>query len=216
MTDERQAADGKLATMILATMNKEATAGEPSEPPGVTDTVDVILQQWERVRPDLDASPMGVIGRLSRAARLTGQRVDDYLRSEGLESWEFDVLATLRRAGAPYTLSSKELASASMIGAAAMTNRVARLLDRGLLTRETDAQNRRKVKIALTAEGMDLVDRVVEGHIANERTLMEGMTPEQRDHLAHLLRLLLVSLGDEKKADTGERCPAHCPVPAGS
>ncbi|MFD7506611.1 MarR family winged helix-turn-helix transcriptional regulator [Streptomyces sp. NPDC059850] len=208
MTYERQAADDKLAM-------SETTAGKPSEPTGVTDAVDVILQQWEHVRPDLDASPMGVIGRLSRAARLTGLQVDDYLRSEGLESWEFDVLATLRRAGAPYTLSSKELASASMIGAAAMTNRVARLLDRGLLTREPDAHNRRRVKITLTAEGLELVDRVVEGHIENERALVAGMTAEQQDQLSHLLRLLLVSLGDATGVTTGEPCPIQCPVPVG-
>ncbi|MFI0774610.1 MarR family winged helix-turn-helix transcriptional regulator [Streptomyces sp. NPDC021212] len=209
MTDERQTADG-----TLATTSEETSAGAPSEPAGVTDAVDVILQQWRRTRPDLDASPMGVIGRLSRAARLTGLHVDAYLRSEGLESWEFDVLATLRRAGAPYTLSSKELASASMIGAAAMTNRVARLLDRGLLTREPDAQNRRKVKIALTADGRELVDRVVEGHIENERKLLQRMAPEHQDQLARLLRLLLASLGDGTKAGTGEQCPPECPMPA--
>ncbi|WP_159944822.1 MULTISPECIES: MarR family winged helix-turn-helix transcriptional regulator [unclassified Nocardiopsis] len=162
----------------------------------MNDAVDVFLSQWARERPDLDTSTMAVHGRLTRASRLMARGVDDYLSGEGLESWEFDVLATLRRAGDPHCLSAKELVAMTMVGSAAMTHRVDRLVRRGLVTRETDPGNRRRTLVALTPEGLELVDRVVEGHVANQARLLGGMDGADRERLAELLRVLLLSLGD--------------------
>ncbi|GAB3116195.1 MarR family transcriptional regulator [Streptomyces calidiresistens] len=160
------------------------------------DAVDGILDQWARERPDLDASPMGVIGRVSRLSRLFGRAVAEHLAEQGVEPWEFDVLATLRRSGPPFTLSPGELAASAMIGGAALTHRADRLAERGLITREVDPTNRRRVLITLTPEGRALVDRLVAGHLATEDRLLAALTPAERDTAADLLRRLLVSLGD--------------------
>lgn len=162
------------------------------------DIVDGIVDQWTEVRPDLDVSPMAVVGRLSRASRLLERGVQEYFAGHGLESWEFDVLATLRRAGKPYTLTPGELARTVMIGSSALTNRVDRLVSRALVTRETDPDNRRRVLITLTADGLALVDRIAAGHYRNEDRLLSGLTMSQRDRLAATLRTLLISLGDSQ------------------
>jgi DNA-binding MarR family transcriptional regulator len=160
------------------------------------DTVDEIVDQWTEIRPDLDVSPMAVVGRLSRASRLLERGVKEYFAGHGLESWEFDVLATLRRAGEPYTLTPGDLARTVMIGSSALTNRVDRLVSRGLVTRETDPENRRRVLITLTPDGLAFVDRLAGGHYLNEDRLLSGLSKPQRDRLAATLRTLLISLGD--------------------
>ena len=160
------------------------------------DAVDQIVDQWTAVRPNLDVSPMAVVGRLSRASRLLERGVKEYFAGHGLESWEFDVLATLRRTGEPYTLTPGALARTVMIGSAALTNRVDRLVSRGFVTRETDPQNRRRVLITLSPDGLEMVDRVAGGHYLNEDRLLAGLSHAQRERLAATLRMLLVSLGD--------------------
>ncbi|MQS06355.1 MarR family winged helix-turn-helix transcriptional regulator [Streptomyces alkaliphilus] len=160
------------------------------------DVVDGILDQWARERPDLDASPMSVIGRVSRLSRLLGRAVAEHLAEQGVETWEFDVLATLRRSGPPFTLSPGELAASAMIGGAALTHRADRLVERGLITREVDPANRRRVLITLTPEGLELVDRLVAAHLAHEERLLAALAPGERGAAADLLRRLLVSLGD--------------------
>jgi DNA-binding MarR family transcriptional regulator len=162
------------------------------------DTVDEIVDQWTEIRPDLDVSPMAVVGRLSRASRLLERGVKEFFASHGLESWEFDVLATLRRAGEPYTLTPGDLGRTVMIGSSALTNRVDRLVSRGLVTREADPENRRRVLITLTPDGLALVDRLAGGHYLNEDRLLSGLSKPQRDRLAATLRTLLISLGDTK------------------
>jgi DNA-binding MarR family transcriptional regulator len=159
------------------------------------DAVDAVLAQWRTERPDLDPRPMGVIGRLSRASRLIDRRLKQHFASDGLEPWEFDVLATLRRAQpiAP-RLSAGELVASSMVTSGAITNRVDRLVARGLVTRDVDPDNRRRVLIGLTEAGQTLVDRLVEGHLEHERAMLSGLTDQQQNQLADLLRDLLLSL----------------------
>ncbi|GAA3747328.1 MarR family winged helix-turn-helix transcriptional regulator [Salinactinospora qingdaonensis] len=162
----------------------------------MTDAVDKFLDQWAKERPDLDVSPMAVIGRLSRACRLVEREVKGYFTSEGMEPWEFDVLATLLRSGPPYTLGPKDLVATTMVGSAALTNRVDRLVNRNLVTREVDPENRRKLLISLTPEGLELANRMAEGHVANEHRVLEGLDAADREELSRLLRKLLESLGD--------------------
>ena len=96
------------------------------------DRVDQILAEWARERPDLDASPIGVIGRVSRAARYLERELETTFRRHGLDNGTYDVLATLRRSGAPYELSASALADATMIARSSMTSRIDRLEARGL------------------------------------------------------------------------------------
>jgi DNA-binding MarR family transcriptional regulator len=159
------------------------------------DAVDRILQQWSEVRPDVDSSPLQVIGRVSRLSRLVDRRLAENFSRHGLENWMYDVLATLRRSGPPYQLSAGELVRQSMVTTGAMTNRVDRLVERGLVERVA-GRDRRQVVVRLTGSGLDLVDRVVHSHLAAEQDLLAALPAQQRQQLAGLLRILLLDLGD--------------------
>nr|BFE86272.1 MarR family transcriptional regulator [Planobispora longispora] len=142
----------------------------------------------------LDVSAMGVVGRVSRASRLLERGVKAHFEEHGLEAWEFDVLATLLRADR--TLCMSDLAGAAMVSSGALTNRIDRLVAKGLVTRATSEDNRRLVLVTLTAEGRRLAGDLLDGHVANEERLLSGLTPAERAELAALLRKLLCSLGD--------------------
>ncbi|OQO95184.1 MarR family transcriptional regulator [Saccharomonospora piscinae] len=160
------------------------------------DSVDAILAQWRAERPDLDPSPMGVIGRISRAARALERRLRDHFASRGLQSGEFDILATLRRSGAPYRLSAGALVGSAMVTSGAITHRLDRLVAKDLVTRETDPDHRRSVLVTLTDHGRELVDELVDAHLELERALLADLDTAEQDQLAGLLRTLLNGLGD--------------------
>lgn len=171
------------------------------------DAVDGVLLQWGRERPDVDTSPMGVIGRISRAAALLDKSISRTLAEFGLLPGEFDLLATLRRSGAPYRLAVGDLLRCSMVTSGAITNRLNHLEAAGLVTRELDPQNRRSVLVTLTEQGIDVVERALPAHVDNERGLLQPLTPRQQQQLAGLLRQLLTGLGDlapDKQASAGD------------
>lgn len=157
------------------------------------DAVDRLLAQWHLERPDVDVAPIGVVGRLSRATRTLERGLQTEFARHGLQPWEFDIVATLRRSGEPYELTAGALASSSMVSSGAITNRIDRLVARGLVTREIDPDNRRTVRIGLTPEGRRLVDEVLPHHVANEAALLEPLSLAEREQLAGLLRKLLAA-----------------------
>src|SRR6266508_3311182 len=132
------------------------------------DGVDEILEQWRRERPDLDPSPIGVIGRVSRLARELEQRLEPVYREHGLEPGWHDVLATLRRSGPPYQLRPTEFTNALMLTSSGTTKRLDRLEQAGLIARAPDPGDRRGTLISLTASGRELIDAVTEAHLTNE------------------------------------------------
>jgi DNA-binding MarR family transcriptional regulator len=158
------------------------------------DGVDLILEQWRRERPDLDPSPIGVIGRISRLARELEQRLEPVYREHGLEPGWYDVLATLRRAGPPYRLRPTEFTSSLMLTSSGTTKRLDRLEQAGLITRAPDPDDRRGTLITLTAAGRKLVDRTSEAHLENERRLLTTLTDTEQRRLAGLLRKLQLGL----------------------
>jgi len=107
----------------------------------------------------------------------------------------YDVLATLRRSGEPYELTAGELVRQTMVTTGAVTNRIDRLEERGLVER-TRTRDRRKVVVRLTQQGLDLVDGVVHPHMATEREILAALSPRQQAELARLLRTALLGLGD--------------------
>jgi DNA-binding MarR family transcriptional regulator len=167
------------------------------------DAVDRIAGQWNAVRPDVDISPVGIVGRVSRLSRLVDRRLAANFARFGIENWMYDVLATLRRSGEPYELTAGDLVRQSMVTTGAITNRIDRLEARGLVERaRTD--DRRKVIVRLTPKGRDLVEEVVGDHLATEQEILAGLSPRQQRELAHLLRLTLLHLGDRADpADPG-------------
>lgn len=162
----------------------------------MTDMMDEVQRLWHEVKPDADVVPMGVVGRIQRACRLLEQGHREYFEQFGVDDGEFNILATIRRYGPPYTVSPGKLRETSLIKSAAITNRVDRLVAKGFVTRETDPDNRRKVRITLTSSGLDLVERAFGGHIGNEDRMLAALDGGQREQLSGLLRALLASLGD--------------------
>ncbi|TPK77446.1 MarR family transcriptional regulator [Mesorhizobium sp. B2-4-15] len=150
------------------------------------------IEQWRRERPDLDVSPMGVIGRLNEASSLIARdRLAPVFARFGLQSGEFDVLATLRRSGQPYALTPTELYEATMVTSGAMTARLDRLEKAGLILRAPHPSDRRGVVVQLTEKGLALIDEAVTAHVANEHEILSGLTKAEHETLSSLLEKLI-------------------------
>lgn len=155
------------------------------------DAVDKILAQWNRERPDLDVGPMGLLGRLGRLRSHISREIEAEFARYGLNASSFDVLATLRRSGAPYRLSPSELLETMMITSGTMTNRIDQLEKAGMVERLDNPEDRRGIIIALTDKGFEVVENAVTGHVANQHRLVSVLTEEEREHLGALLAKFL-------------------------
>jgi DNA-binding MarR family transcriptional regulator len=161
----------------------------------MTDHVARVMEQWRQERPDLDPSPQGVIARLHRIGlRLTDELVAVYAE-HGLGEGEFDILATLRRQGAPYALTPGDLAAQTMVTTGAVTKRVDRCIAQGWVTRQVSADDARGRVIALTDAGRDLIDAAFTDHMANEHRLLARFSAQEREQLAGLLQRWAEELG---------------------
>ncbi|WP_083527587.1 MarR family winged helix-turn-helix transcriptional regulator [Curtobacterium ammoniigenes] len=163
---------------------------------GAEDEVDRIVAAWQRERPDLDFAPLHVLSRVGRVARHLELARRSAFAAGDMESWEFDVLSALRRAGAPYELSPKALLQQTLVSSGTMTNRVDRLAGRGLVSRRTDPRDGRGIIVSLTDAGRRSIDAAIAGLVQAEAALLADLEPEARRTLADLLRSLSVSLGD--------------------
>lgn len=151
------------------------------------DHVDRILDQWHRERPDLDVAPMGTFGRLKRLVTHLSLRLDAVFEAGGLNAASFDVLATLRRSGAPYALSPSALIAWTMVTSGTMTNRIDRLEKAGLVTRAPDPADGRGTVVALTEKGLALIDGLIGEHVANEHRLLSALDKTEAAELDRLL-----------------------------
>jgi DNA-binding MarR family transcriptional regulator len=167
------------------------------------DKVDFIQEQWAREKPDLDTSPMGIVGRISRISRHLDQLLQKIYSQFGLNGGEFDVLATLRRSGHPYQLTPTQLFNSLMLSSGAMTNRLDRLEDVGFIKRTTNPNDRRGILVTLTEKGVELMDRAYSTHIANEHQILNSLTTTEQEILTDLLRNMLLSLEDGTPDDGG-------------
>src|SRR6188472_3375411 len=155
------------------------------------DEVDELTEEWARERPDLELGPVAVFSRISRLARHLDLARRAAFTAHGIESWEFDVLAALRRAGAPYELSPGRLLRETLVTSGTMTNRIDRLSARGYVERYPDPDDRRGVIVRLTADGRAAVDAAFAALLDAERGLLEDLPERDRTRLASLLRILL-------------------------
>ncbi|QSB04922.1 MarR family winged helix-turn-helix transcriptional regulator [Natronoglycomyces albus] len=162
----------------------------------MADHVDRVLTQWAQERPDLDVSPMGVIGRLSRLSLIVNAELRRTFEDHGLDAASFDVLATLRRNGLDKPLTPAALMRSSMVTSGAITQRLDKLESRGLITRSRNQIDGRSQLIRLTEAGSALIDRALPDHLNTEDQLLIALDAEQREQLADLLRTVLESHGD--------------------
>jgi DNA-binding MarR family transcriptional regulator len=165
------------------------------------DEVDGLLAAWQRERPDLDVRPLAVLSRVTRLARHLDRARRAAFAEHGLEAFEFDVLAALRRAGPPYELTPGRLLRETLVGSGTMTNRLDRLEGRGLVRRLPDPADGRAVRVRLTVEGRSRVDGAVSDLLHRERAVLAGLPAADRERLADLLRSLLMRVEDRT---TGE------------
>ncbi|WP_413317783.1 MarR family transcriptional regulator [Agrococcus sp. 1P02AA] len=152
------------------------------------DAVTTMIDEWARERPDLDASPVAIIGRLSRIAQhVTGELVALYRRF-GLSEGEFDIIATLRRTGAPHALAPSALAGATMVTKGAVSKRLDSLEAKGLVERAADALDGRGRVVRLTDAGLQLIDEAMPAHLENERRILAPLSERDRRELERILR----------------------------
>ncbi|MFB7081706.1 MarR family winged helix-turn-helix transcriptional regulator [Streptomyces sp. NPDC056308] len=168
-------------------MRPDSTGPASASPPPPLDRIARIQSEWARERPDVDVSPLGVIGRLHRLAGMLTEQLCVVYRRFGLSEGEFDVLAALRRAGEPFERAPGELAVHTMVTTGAMTKRIDRLERDGLVTRRRSAGDGRGRVVALTPAGRELIDRAFTEHMRNERRLLDALPPKAAAQLEALL-----------------------------
>jgi DNA-binding MarR family transcriptional regulator len=155
-----------------------------------TDEVDRIVEDWSRERPDVDFAPLQVLSRVARLGKHLDRARRQAFAASGLEPWEFDVLAALRRAGTPYQLSPKALLQQTLVSSGTMTNRIDRLVERRLVERRTDPHDGRGVLVVMTGRGAEAVDAAISELLTGEAELLEGLSKADQERLAGLLRKL--------------------------
>ncbi len=154
------------------------------------DEVDRIVDAWSRERSDLDFAPLQILSRVGRLSKHLDRARREAFGASDLESWEFDVLSALRRAGTPYQLSPKQLLQQTLVSSGTMTNRIDRLVGRGLVQRRTDPNDGRGIIVTMTTRGRESVDSAISELLQYERELLGALSPAEQDRLAALLRKL--------------------------
>ncbi len=169
------------------------------------DIIDQLIDQWKRERPDLDARPMAVVGRILRLGALLDRRVNEALKPFGLAVWGFDILATLRRHGEPYAMTPTELMAAVMLSSGAMTNRIDRLETLGLVERKPSRNDRRSLRVQLTRKGRKVIEKAIEVRFAEAEDALDGVSRRDRKQLGNLLRNVLLKVDcSDSKPNSGE------------
>jgi DNA-binding MarR family transcriptional regulator len=157
-----------------------------------SDKVDKILAQWLTVRPDLDCSAMGIIGRLRQTSGVWKDKLDPVFQEYGLSSIEFDILATMRRSGSS-AVTPTELYQTLMLSSGAVSTRIEELVKRGFVKRIASEHDRRSCKVTLTKKGIELVDNALNAHVANMDNMLGVLSGQEQEQLASLLKKILLA-----------------------
>lgn len=157
----------------------------------MTDHLDFVTEQWANAMPELDASSMAIFGRMLRIMKHLAKARAEALAPFHFREGEFDVLATLRRAGAPYCLSPTQLYKSLLVTSGAMTNRLNRLADVGSITRIADPEDKRSMLVALTEAGREKIEQALFVHTQTQNDLLATLDAEQHVQLTALLSQLL-------------------------
>lgn len=162
------------------------------------DGVDVRRRQWARELPDADTRGMAILGRMRRITMQVRPGIEEIFARHGLDSGEFDVLATLLRSGPPYCLRPTELYRSLMISSGGLTDRLTRLKKAGLVERCPAPEDARSLLVALTAKGRDLTERAFREDMELEATILASLTAAEQRQLEGLLRKLARAVEDEE------------------
>ena len=159
-----------------------------------TDIIDSLISDWEKERPDLNVSGMGIVGRVLKLGKIFEKRAGQALKESNLYYTDFDVLATLRRSGSPYQLTPKELMKSVLITSGAMTSLLDRLTKLNLIYRETDEKDKRVKRAILTSKGIKVIDKAVEKRFKEADESISELTDSDKTVLTDLLRKTILQL----------------------
>lgn len=160
----------------------------------VEDHVDRLRGQWARELPDIDTEPMAIFGRAKRLSNLLAPSIEETFAGFGLDRGEFDVIATLRRSGPPYQLTPTEMYTTLMLSSGGLTHRLDRLEKAGLIERRKSKLDGRSVVVCLMPGGIELAEKAFRQDMTSELSFLQGLTAEERDNLAALLRKLVLNI----------------------
>ncbi len=155
------------------------------------DAIDRALLQWDKERPDLNTKPMAMLGRLMRLSKILEARIAEVHKKYDLKMGEFDVLATLRRAGSPYRLTPSELLASMLLTSGAMTNRLDKLENKGLIVRHHSKADRRSIEVELSDKGLQLANEVIVEHVMTQENLVSSLSPDEQEQIGQCLKLWL-------------------------
>lgn len=157
------------------------------------DAVDEVLAGWREARPDLDPTPLGLVGRVLVLARLLEARVEEALARHKLTLGQFDILATLRRHGPTGGLTPTQLLGNVVLSSGGMTSRLDKLAERGLVVRSPDPDDRRGVIVSLTPKGRRLIDSATDTRFDDAAESLPPLSAVDRARLEKLLRVWLLA-----------------------
>ncbi|MDB5311947.1 MAG: mhqR [Gemmataceae bacterium] len=158
------------------------------------DVIDRMMAAWKEARPELNPSPLGVVGRVIVLAQHLERSVEDALERHHLTLGQFDILATLRRNGPKGGLTPTQLLESVMLSSGGMTARLDSLMKNGLVYRKTDPKDRRKVVVELTAKGRRMIDAATATRFKEATASMPALTPDETQTLECLLRRWLAQV----------------------
>jgi len=167
---------------------------DPGTPTGTRALLERIVHDWQHASPGLDPSPMLTYLLIDRLHAAMERRVNRTYTPSGLNPATWDLLVTLRRSAPPAGLTPTELSELTAITGASITNRIGRLLERGLIERKIDDLDRRSNRIRLSERGRALADQLIPEHLQNEREMFSVLTADEIRTLETLAGRLLASL----------------------
>ncbi|ABI73470.1 MarR family winged helix-turn-helix transcriptional regulator [Shewanella frigidimarina] len=153
--------------------------------------IDRVVAQWDEQKPHLDTEPMAILGRFLRLQKHIEAEISACHKQFDLTMGEFDVLATLRRNGKPYTLTPSKLLSSMMLTSGAMTNRLDKLESKDLIARVHSTEDRRSVSVALTNKGLAIIDEAIEEHVRIQHKLVASLSDSELPELNQLFKTWL-------------------------
>ncbi|MCH8537017.1 MAG: MarR family transcriptional regulator [Alkalimonas sp.] len=167
----------------------------------ITDDLDRITAQWQSQGIEDELLAMQLLGRFARLNKTLELAFLHCYEQHGLKQGEFDVLATLRRAGEPYSLSPSQLHQSMLLSSGAMSSRLDKLEQRQLIARRHCTEDRRVVHVRLTDSGKALIEKVLPEHITLQQSLMGNLNTEQQQQLNGLLKIWLAGLSTPPAKD---------------
>ena len=188
----------KEARFLRGAMSQRATTTQKLKRVGAQESVSSIIAQWQREKPKFNTGPMALFGALARAYLLTSPVIEKFMAKHGIARGMFDVLATLRRASSPYRLPPSQLSKSLMLSGAGMTNRLDRLETLRLIVRQPEPNDRRSVRIQLTAKGLQLVEKIIPQLVAIEKQIIADFGDANIRKLTQLLVALNQKLVEKR------------------